>query len=216
MVHVCLSDRTGVVGAVLPVPRAPDKLCIISKRPIYANNPLRALCFSSLFSRAFWGLLVAPVGHAVSLGVCPPSPVLVLSPTWEHKWQAAFKQACCTFEICPQDGFWCPVTALFLGGGMAVAIHNVVLDLQRRCEVFTALLLQDKLGSELEPALAGSCRGSWARGSCPWRWFGDEQLLLGWGSRGSGAEQLWCLVLASTPGKAQNLALPRTLPTEWG
>lgn len=85
MVRVCLSDRTGVVGAVLPFPCAPDKLCIVSKRPIYANNPLRALCFSSLFSHAFWGLLVTPVGHAVSPDVRPPSPVLVLSPTWEHK-----------------------------------------------------------------------------------------------------------------------------------
>lgn len=51
-------------------------------------------CASAAFSlNAFWGLLVTPVGHAVSPDVRPPSPVLVLSPTWEHKWQAAFKQA---------------------------------------------------------------------------------------------------------------------------
>lgn len=28
---------------------------------------------------------------------------------------------------------------------MATAIHNVVLDLHQRCELFSALLLQDKL-----------------------------------------------------------------------
>lgn len=145
--------------------------------------------------------------------------VLVLVPTWEHKWQAAFKQACCTFEICLRDGFWCPVTALFLGGGMAIAIHNVVLDVHQRCELFTALLLQDNLGSELELG------GSWAQGSCPWRrlemssccWVVPEGRQLGqWGRA-----ELWCHVLPSTagretPGKAQNLAVPRILPTERG
>lgn len=46
--------------------------------------------------------------------------------------------------------------------GVAVAIHDVVLDLHQRCDLFTALLLQDKLGSELEPAgpLVWSCRES--------------------------------------------------------
>lgn len=38
---------------------------------------------------------------------------------------------------------------------MAVAIHNIVLDLHQRCELFTALLLRDKLGSELESGAAG-------------------------------------------------------------
>lgn len=40
--------------------------------------------------------------------------------------------------------------------GVAIAIHDIVLDLHQRCELFTALLLQDKLGSELQPAAGGA------------------------------------------------------------
>lgn len=90
--------------------------------------------------------------------------------------------------------------------GVAIAIHDIVLDLHQCCELFTALLLQDKLGSELEPAgpVVWSCRGSWAEGSCPWRWLGVSSCSLGcwflsWGSRVSGAGEMRSAVMFSLP-----------------
>lgn len=85
---------------------------------------------------------------------------------------------------------------------MAVAIH-VVLDLQRGCELFTALLLPDNWvqhGAEPGVAVLGVT--------------GDVQLLLGcsevrqpgqWGRAG----ELWCHKITSTtgwgtPGRAQS------------
>lgn len=157
-------------------------------------------CASAAFSlNAFWGLLVTPAGHAVSPGVCPPSPVLVLSPPWEHKWQAAFKQAMLHLWNLPSRWFLMSCYCLISwGGGMAGAMH-VVLDLQ------------------LFPALRSAGLLAW---SCPWgdwRWAAAAGLCWGeelgqWGRAG----ELWCHKITSTPGRAQSLTLPQILPMELG
>lgn len=85
---------------------------------------------------------------------------------------------------------------------MAVAVGNVVLDLHQGCEVFTALLLQDKPGWELEPAgplgVELSLEGLETSSCC---WVVAEVRQPGqWGR----AEQLWCHVLASPSLRARH------------
>jgi len=67
-----------------------EKLCIISKRPIYANIPRRALCFSRPFlSRFLVGCLSLLLDTAVSIGGCPFS--LVLRSVLPHKYDRSDK-----------------------------------------------------------------------------------------------------------------------------
>lgn len=188
------------MGVVLPFPRAPDKLCIVRKRPIYANNPLRALCFSSLFSHTSWGLLVTLL-DMLCLLMC----VLLPLSSFCHPRGNTSDKLLSNRHVAPLKFVFKMVSDVLLLPyflGVAVAIHDIVLDLHQRCDLFTALLLQDKLGSELEPAgpLVWSCRESWAEGSCPWRWL--EMSSCSWvGSWAEAAESVgqrrWDLVSRS-------------------
>lgn len=141
-------------------------------------------CASAAFSlNAFWGLLVTPVGHAVSPGVCPPSPVL-LSPTWEHKWQAAFKQAMLHLWNLSSRWFLLSCYCLISRG---VAWLEPCTMLALICSCFQ---LWDKLGS-----WHGAVLGV----------VGDEQQLLGCAevrSWVSGAEQGSSGVTKSLPHQA--------------
>lgn len=150
-------------------------------------------CASAAFSlNAFWGLLVTPVGHAVSPGVCSPSPVL-LSPTWEHKWQAAFKQAMLHLWNLSSRWFllscYCLISRGWHGWGHA------------RCCPWSAAVCSSEISWALGVELS--------QGSCPWggwRWAAAAGLCWGeelgqWGRAG----ELWCHKITSTPGRAQSL-----------
>lgn len=135
-VCLCLSNWICIVNElsdILPFPvYTQEKLCIISKRPIYANIPLRALCFSRPFlSRFLVGFLSLLLGTTVFCGVYSFSLVLgsVLPHEYEQKWQAGLKRACCTFKICLCNCFWCHVICL-TSWRMALPQSSTILFLQ--------------------------------------------------------------------------------------
>lgn len=147
-------------------------------------------CAAAAFSlNAFWGLLVTPVGHAVSPDVCPPSPVLVLSPTWEHKWQAAFKQA--MLHLWNLSSRWFLMSCYCLISWGVAWLEPCTLSLICSC-----FQLWDK---------RGSWRGAAGELTQVLGVIGDEQLLLGCSevrSWVSGAEQGSSGVTKSLPHQA--------------
>lgn len=131
-VCLCLSNRICVVTSsvtYLPFPVCTQtKLCIISKRPIYANTPLRALCFSRPFlSRFPVGCLSLLLDAAELPGVHPSSLILRsgLPCEGEQKWQAVLKWACRTFKVFGIVLMSCYLP-YFMEDGASAAIQGIV------------------------------------------------------------------------------------------
>lgn len=141
------------MGSVMYVPFpvcTQTKLCIISKCPIYANTPLRALCCSRPFLSCFLvGCLSLLLDTAELLGVHPLPHVLrsLLLCEGEQKWQAVLEGACCTFKV---FGIVLMLLSALLHGGWCFCSHPryCFCNCSNAVNLFTVLFLH-RLGIRL-------------------------------------------------------------------